>query len=422
MSTRTSETVHRRSTSTPPAELTTRLSADLLVHRLAFLPELGDIDHDDRLALRCYFQNHLRRVGLGEEFVNDGNRKVVTLLQQYPEILGDVVVAIGHTLVARSSGTSVVPALTRKSRALARLRNSQTTNMDIEPQLLLILCIGALELIDMSFIPPISAIPVLLSCASHAVAAHIATSTPLSPTAKYFLRALARQDILLGLMYRRKNMLLTSLWFDSSYDGDIDRFLGLTMSLMPLLEELCGLAEKMKTVRNAKESDEVLQEPLQNLYCRISAWHPSMHKRPSFLDTRKYLCQAHAFRAAALLYLHRLCHPPGSCHDADSAAVNLAYDVLLFCYDSPGAPDSLHADVRMLHWPLFVTGCEMKTDVDRQLVLDLLRQNHHQRGTYTPLKTIDFLVEHLWPVVDAGSGNVNWMDLVEQFSSDFAPL
>lgn len=103
------------------------------------------MDGNDQVAISYYFQHHLRRVGLGEEFVADGNGKVLALLQQYPDIIGDMVFALGHTHVSHIDSKSVVPALTRKSRALAKLRSSHIAQKDIEPKLLLALGLGALE-------------------------------------------------------------------------------------------------------------------------------------------------------------------------------------------------------------------------------------------------------------------------------------
>ena len=273
-------------------------------------------------------------------------------------------------------------------------------------------------------------------------------STPLGDLSKYFIRALARQDIIFGLTYRRRNLIPTSLWFDSSCFDKIDRFLGLTMSLIPLLEELCCLAEDIKTnqKRDRKHQDQLnfcdeeshrdetndigilaivssqeatllnQDDRVQNLQHRISTWRPFINDgMGSFLAKRKYLLQAQAFRSAALLYLHRLCHPAGLSQQSDAIALNMAYDVLLSCHEDL-------ADVRMILWPLFVCGCEVKSASDRQLVLGLLDRNHRERGTYTPLRTTEFLVQRLWPAVDAGNTNCNWMDLVEDFPGDFAPL
>ena len=73
---------------------------------------------------------------------------MLSLLQQYPDFIGDIVYAIGHTHVSHIDRKSLVPALTRKSRALAKLRGNDDTHMDLEPKLLLVLGIGALEVSD----------------------------------------------------------------------------------------------------------------------------------------------------------------------------------------------------------------------------------------------------------------------------------
>ena len=218
------------------------------------------------------------------------------------------------------------------------------------------------------------------------------------------------------------------------------------MSLMPLLEELCGLAEdikkKQQLLQDTQSHRELCDNPLlhhndnkhglilastvsalqgcdervRDLQHKLTMWRPSINNGvSSFLEKRKYLLQAQAFRSAALLYLHRLCYPTGLSSEADGMALNMAYDILLSCHEDD-------ADVRMILWPLFVSGCEVRSDSDRQLVLKLLDRNHRARGTYTPLKATRFLVECLWPAVDSGNMHCNWMELVEDFPGDFAPL
>jgi hypothetical protein len=102
------------------------------------------IDKDDELAINAYFQCHLRQLGMGEEFVDESNGKVLHLLQKYPDSIGDILFAIGYSHMSQLHSTSIVPTLTRKSRTLARLRSYEDVVNDIEPILMLAIGLSAL--------------------------------------------------------------------------------------------------------------------------------------------------------------------------------------------------------------------------------------------------------------------------------------
>ncbi|KAH8885472.1 hypothetical protein GQ53DRAFT_810163, partial [Thozetella sp. PMI_491] len=390
---------------------------------------LSDVicDKNDQAAINTYFQCHLRQLGLGEEFVFESNGNVMLLLQQHPATTGDVLSAIGYMHLSQTSPASVTPALSKKSRLLATLRATEVSGNEIEPILLLALGLCALELLDTQVTPEISSIPFLVACIAAWVTRSLQSSPTLGSVAKYFLRAFARQDMILALTQRRRNLLPTKSWFDQGCQSSVDRFLGLTMPFMPVLEELCALAEECRPQREGSEISIDSKPGLDNeldfrcaataharateLRNKIHEWQPFLpedleESRRSFLNVRKYLLQAYAFRSSALLYLHRLLYPAGVSPEADATALNLAYEVLTHCCGGS-------AEVRLLLWPIFIAGCEMSGGSDRELIVRLLDQIYRERGTSTALRTKEFLVHHIWHAMDSAERCWDWMVLVE---------
>jgi hypothetical protein len=284
----------------------------------------------------------------------------------------------------------------------------------------------------------VSSIPVLIAYVANMINCRIEKHLTLGPTAKFFLRGFARQDIILALTQQRRNLIPTTSWYDDECKTSVDRFLGLTMPLMPLLEELCAIAADMKlqrgcsgivdliagenhdatAARGLKELDSVSR--LEYLKLEIYNWRPTVSSNTrqvprSFLKSRKYLLQAHAFKLSALLYIHRLCYPVGVASDPDIDASNMAYEILLHCSGE-------QAEMGLLLWPIFVAACELKSLDDRKLNLELLERNYRCRGTSTSLQVKEFLEKYVWHAIDSETTGWSWLALVEMFSSDFAPL
>lgn len=259
---------------------------------------------------------------------------------------------------------------------------------------------------------------------------HIKAGFELSSMAKYFIRAIARQDMMLALTNLKPPCIPTSVWLDEECRKSADRFMGYTTTFMPLLAELASLAAETRMVtkfplfttetlpfqkeENAPRYSCILFDRAADLHSRLSLWRPSSDLNSSFELTRKFLLQAHSYRSAALLYLYRLFYPPGKSEGADQFALNMAHDILVY---TGGPPD----DVRMLLWPLFIAACELSCAVDRFGALQMFENIRISRHTATVLRTRSFCVDRVWKARDTGA-DWNWMDLVPQFPGELQPV
>lgn len=163
---------------------------------------------------------------------------------------------------------------------------------------------------------------------------------------RYLLRALARQDLVVSLVQMRRPRIPTYAWLDMTESHKADRLLGYTVTLMPLLEELCAMAEEVApqvmqrlSLELAPSSSDSLHPPpppdaatpdfdawlnstpsppapsdfhtrAESLRHRLSTWRPTINDALPFRASRKFRAQAASYRAGALLYLHRLQNPP----------------------------------------------------------------------------------------------------------------
>ncbi|KAH8660464.1 hypothetical protein BX600DRAFT_56943 [Xylariales sp. PMI_506] len=94
-----------------------------------------------------------------------------------------------------------------------------------------------------------------------------------------------------------------------AYQGPADRFLGLCLTLLPLLYDLCELSHCVK-LTGSQELD-----PYAGIEQQIIAWEPAglfhlTEKHPPS-EVVSMLAQAHTYRFAALLIIHRLRFPLG---------------------------------------------------------------------------------------------------------------
>ncbi|KGQ01914.1 hypothetical protein PAAG_11304 [Paracoccidioides lutzii Pb01] len=129
----------------------------------------------------------------------------------------------------------------------------------------------------------------------------------MSSMAKYFLRGLASEDIVVSLVNRRRVQIPTAIWLDEAMHRSPDRLMGYPTTLMPLLQKLRALAEDVRLISS---SDMAI---------------PSSIIVPSHC---RYPVKAYTCRSAALLYLHRLLYPPGNSVEADSTAFGMACEVM----------------------------------------------------------------------------------------------
>ncbi|CRK45866.1 hypothetical protein BN1723_006774 [Verticillium longisporum] len=308
-------------------------------------------------------------------------------------------------------------------------------------------------------------IPTVLGNVSSLISHHTSIGGEISFVSRYLLRALARQDLVVSLVHLRSPRVPTCIWLETNDCAKADRLLGYTATLMPLLEELCILAEDMREqilqpryLLRHRHQPEVLRfscsdvkrpsaiTPFFNpspestsiqlraasLYHRLTAWSPPITDNTPFLTTRKFRVQAASYRSAALLYLHRLQHPPSSSirnddasqpaasetgteAEADAAALHGAHDVLLYASGAPAA------ETKLLLWPVFLAACEMRGEEDRRAVGEVLASIAGHRRTVTVERTRRFVEERVWRARDAGE-DWNWMVLAQKWPGECLPI
>lgn len=274
-----------------------------------------------------------------------------------------------------------------------------------------------------------SALPSLLDNLSMMLDHHINRGFELTQLSKYFVRALARQDMMISLVRFQRPRIPTSYWLDDHSKQHADRFMGYTGSLMPILGELCALAEDIRAplpdnLLGADSDDMTFSIPLHDplilveraaqLQSQLELWHPTVDSTLSFHSSRKFLMHANAYRSAALLYLHRLISPAGSSVEADQAALIMAYEVMVH---TSGEDD----DVKMSLWPVFVAACEVSNEADRMTTSYMLGAICRARKTVTATRTRAFVINRVWHARD-NALDWNWMSLSEQYPNDLLPI
>jgi transcription factor-like protein len=313
---------------------------------------------------------------------------------------------------------------------------------------------------------------------------HLSTGGEISFVGRYLLRALARQDLVVSLVQMRRPCIPTYAWLDMTESHKADRLLGYTVTLMPLLEELCTLAEEVQgqVLRRpsleytASESASLPVDattpdfdawlnaspsPLKpsdfhtradSLRHRLSTWRPIINDALPFRSSRKFRAQAASYRAGALLYLHRLQNPPRPSSrppfDTFSSPTyfeHVAAVPLPFEADATPAPISddmspcdaealslahdimLHAggpppaETKLLLWPVFLAACEVCSADDRSAVGDLFDSIATHRGTVTVERTRRFVEQRVWRARDTGS-EWSWMYLTQRYPGECLPI
>lgn len=239
------------------------------------------------------------------------------------------------------------------------------------------------------------------------------------------IRALARQEMILALVHRKRPLIPTGAWLDENCEHIADRFMGFTITLMPLLKELCGLAEDLRNWHqdqavgnsdmdpesNASEAQSIFDCRASELRSRISSWYPPYIPAFTGPASLKLLLHADMYRSAALLYLHRLMKPHGI-HDHD--ALILAYDI--FAHLSPEVSDN-----RLALFPIFLASCEFQKGEDRRMAEECFQSIHQSRNTYTTWLTGNFVKERVWRARDKGE-NWGWAGLIEMWKGECVPV
>lgn len=257
------------------------------------------------------------------------------------------------------------------------------------------------------------------------------TRQTLSPVAKYFIRALARQDMIISLVAGRRPSIPTSTWLDEDYRKSVDRLMGYTVTLMPLIEELCILAED---VLHGHRGNGMIMDPegaaadtlligssgdpysvrASDLCARITTWRPIPSRNLSVERSRMCLVQAYACRSAALLYLYRLFNPPGSSPENDDIALGMASEIITHLRVSPDR-------LKMSLWPAFLAACELQTEDDRAAATEIFDIIYSSRGTATALQTKIFCQERVWKARDSGA-DWDWRHFAQQYPHECMPI
>ncbi|GAD97581.1 predicted protein [Paecilomyces variotii No. 5] len=387
----------------------------------------GMVPADDQQAINIYFSRHPFELLIGPEFVDEMNALTLTIFQVYPEAIGSTLSAIGQTYVDIHQTGSSVSFLSKRARALAKLRD--ITSNEAEQLISVVLGLAAIELLDLNRAREYS-MPILMGYAGSIINQYLQTGKALSSVATYFLRALARQDMVISLVSGRRPSIPTSTWLQEECKSSVDRLMGYTMTLMPLVEELCGLAEDVihgnsgdgmitdtKTTTQStviENKSHLLKTRASELCTRITAWRPLRSDKVSAEVSRTCLVQAYACRSAALLYLYRLFNPAGSSVEADQAASGMACEIIARLLVSPD-------QVKMSLWPAFIAACELQEDDDRATAIEIFDSIYKARGTSTALQTKSFCLERVWKARDSGE-NWNWMHLARQYPHECVPI
>lgn len=429
----------------------------------------GVVGEIEQATVEVYFARHPWEISMGPDFVNEMNANVLAVLQHNPQTV-DTLSAIGHSYMTESGSESSLAVLNHKARILARLRSTELSSHTLEETVFLLLGLCAIELVDRKSAAPETTIPTLIANASVLISHYVSSGLEVSPLARYFVRALARQDAIISLVNLHRFSIPTSVWLDEQAKTSADRLMGYTATLMPLLEELCAFAEDMRHTLQDQNRHRIADSELhpahmsstvdtayhlgscamavispprptptsgsaapfamymnraQSLRRRIELWKPTLPRGLSFRQSRRFLLQANCYRSGALLYLFRLCSSAkmssedtwSESQHADGEATAMAHELLVSFVTSPGSGD----EAKMLLWPLFLAACEMLAEEDRQMVLDILDTILQQRRTATVQKTKSFVLNRVWPARDEGR-DWCWWTLAQQFPGECLPI
>lgn len=252
-------------------------------------------------------------------------------------------------------------------------------------------------------------IPALVANAAIIIKHNFDSGKAFSSVSKYFIRALARQDMMIALTYARRPLISTHVWLELDLRTQADRFMGYTGPLMPILADLATLAEDIRGASTPtpwtpyiNRSGEMLSEDTMmlgsmegfnimraatDIKLRLDQWRPA--HRLSFQSSRNLLYHAHAHKTAAILYLHRLLYAPGTSDEADRTALTMAHEVLMHL-------SAMTDQLKTALWPALIAGVELVDKEDRRLVIDLFDRIYGQRRTVTSSRTKDFCVDRVW--------------------------
>ncbi|CAI7598889.1 unnamed protein product [Penicillium glandicola] len=394
----------------------------------ALIP-LSEILAAEKPLIEVYFMRHPSEMVMSNDFfIHEMNRATISLLQQSPTAVGEALAAIGENYVKDAVEYALVS--NRKMRLLSRLRLTNKDGNSPELVLMLLLALCGVELVDPRSDGSGTTLSALIDNVSMILEFHTREGKQLNDMAKYFVRGVARQDLLISLSRMQRTKIEPSVWLDEYSMCHADRLMGLTTTLAPVLSRLSALAEDVQSIVNSYsiigaeytfiESDDLtvrrsdLAERETSIRAQLVAWRPIRDCSMSIQMSRKFLLHAYALRAAALLYLFRLFNRPASSTEADMEALSMAYEVMAHISGSP-------QDIKLSLWPLFIAACELEMPEDRGHASQLFDDICHARPTVTARRTKSFCVDQVWPARDLG-GNWDWMHLARLGSNAPIPL
>ncbi|KAL2421591.1 hypothetical protein ABEF95_006818 [Exophiala dermatitidis] len=405
-----------------------QIQAPPLQRALAIVPP-GTVQPSDEPFIAVYFMRHPSELVFGDEFIQEMNSNVLLVFQDNPQAVSDSLSAIGEVYLRDSPLPVLSFVPNRKARILARLRNMDNLGLSLELLLTTMLGLCAVEIIDASYHETqISSIPSLMENLAMMLDHHLHKGLALSQLARYFIRALARQDMMLALTRLHPPHIPTDYWVDDDCMRHADRFMGYTSTLMPLLAELSAFAGEVRRSLNETVDEGILNTacstPFQHspdvlnraalLKSKIELWHPTVDTKLSFNSLRRFLLHANAYRAASLLYLHRILNPAGTSPPADETAVAMAYEVMVHT-------PAMEEDIRMSLWPVFLASCEVYNECDRITATKMLSAVCKGRKTITAMRTNSFVVNRVWAARDNG-GDWDWMRLAQRYTQELLPI
>lgn len=219
------------------------------------------MNYSDEATVEVYFERHPCDIIIGPEFANEMNANVLKVLQHNPHAIVDALSAIGHCYLTDSTLDSSLVVLNYRARILATLRTMELSRHVLEEMILLLLGLCGMELVDSRTAPSQSTLPIIVANAASLINHHVSTGREVSSLARYFIRGLARQDMVISLVQMRRMAIPSSVWLDEEVKTSADRLMGYTSTLMPLLEELCALAEDVRHL--LEEADYHVQQQQQ---------------------------------------------------------------------------------------------------------------------------------------------------------------
>lgn len=100
--------------------------------------------------------------------------------------------------------------------------------------------------------------------------------------------------------------------------------------------------------------------------------------------------------------------------ESDLDAFEMACEVMVHLKAPP-------EDLRLSTWPALIASCELKSEEDRAVAIDIFRGIYLVRKTGTSLQTKRFVTQRVWKARDAGD-DWDWMTLSQRYPGECIPI